>query len=49
LNTVAATALGPIPDDLTVLHLIAVADFHSDSSHPVFPRRADAVVPFPKL
>ena len=46
---VAITAFCPIIEDLPVLHVIDVAEFHLYSSHPVFPSRADGVFPSPKF
>jgi hypothetical protein len=38
-----------MPHTLAALHVMEVADFHSDSSHPVCPTRAEGDFPSPKL
>ncbi len=48
MNTVTETALLFEIKALADLHVIEVADFHSDASHPVFPIRVDGDDPSPK-
>jgi hypothetical protein len=48
VSTVTETALWFAVNALADLHVIEVADFHSEASHPVFPTRADGDFPSPK-
>jgi hypothetical protein len=48
VSTVIETALLFAIDALANLHIIEVADFHSDASHPVFPIRVDGDFSSPK-